>query len=454
MSFVAPLALAWLVAVGVAALDGRRRAVGVVAAVALAGVLLFDALLLARTLDGVTLEEVTGRWDAGIGIRLRVDAASAFFATLSSVVLFFVLVHEAIEGIRSRAFPALVLFLSVGLHGVFFTGDAFNFYVFFELSMVSAFALASYGHGGAELRATWVFVVVNLLGSVMLLGGVTALYHVSGTLDLDAMTARAALEGDMPLLLPAALVLAAFSVKLGLFPFHFWVPPVYRDTRPAVAAIFSGALATIGTYGLLRLGFGLFAPELEGARFLLVLLGAASALYGSVLAFHRRVAGETFAYASIAHAGLLMIAIGVGGENGVQAALWLMLAGSLDKTLLFLALDVPGAKGRLASGMGAMSASGIPVTIGFLGKLALLRAAVEADAIGVAIVVVIATAFAIGGLFRSFWRAPEAEPRPEMRRGGALLPFALIVAVVLLGAAPRLVSPIIHAAAAALGGAP
>src|SRR5690606_82371 len=127
----------------------------------------------------------------GIGIRLRVDAASALFATVTTLVLFGVLAHEILEGIRARVFPALLLFLCVGLHGVFFTGDAFNFYVFFEVSMVSAFALASYGHGGAALRATWVFVVVNLLGTVMLLGGVTALYHVSGTLDLQAIAIRA-----------------------------------------------------------------------------------------------------------------------------------------------------------------------------------------------------------------------------------------------------------------------
>ncbi len=454
MSFLTPLAIAWVAAVAVLALDGRKTQVACLALLALALVFVLDAGLLLRTQSGLVLEDVTGRWSAGIGIQMRIDAASALFATLSAAVLVIVLAHEMLEGIHSRAFPALVLFLCVGLHGVFFTADAFNFYVFFELSMVSAFAFASYGHGAARLRATWVFIVVNLIGSVMLLAGVTSLYHVSGTLNLEGMAVRVLREGGMPLLLPAALVFAAFSLKLGLFPFHYWVPPVYRDTRPAVAAIFTGALATIGSYGLLRLGFGIFAPELEGARTLLVLLGAGSALYGSVLAFHRRVAAETFAYVSIAHAGLLMLAIGVGGTKGISAALWLMIAGALDKALLFLALDVPAAKGRLLSGIGATSSSGIPLSVGFIGKLALLQAAVVEGAIGVAIVIVLATAFSIGGLFRQFWSTPEAEPREGGHTRCASMVFLLGLAVLLLGAAPALLNGVVEAAAHALRGMP
>lgn len=455
MIFLAPLALPWLTAVGVVAFDGRRRAVAGVAALALLLVLALDVVLLFETARGVVYEDVSGRWPQGVGIRVYVDAASALFATVSAFILFALLVHEALEGIRSRAFPGLVLFLCVGLHGVFFTGDAFNFYVFFEVSMVSAFALASYGHGRAELRATWIFVVVNLLGSVLLLAGVTALYHVSGTLDLEGLALRAEQQGEiMPLLVPAALVLSAFSLKLGLFPFHYWVPPVYRDTRPAVAALFAGALATIGSYGLLRIGFGVFGPELESARGLLVVLGVGSALYGSVLSFHRKVAAETFAYVSIAHAGLLMTAIGVGGVHGIEAALWLMLAGALDKSLLFLSLDVPGGKGRLLSGIGATSASGIPLTVGFIGKLALLDAAVASGALLVAVLVVVATAFSIGGLFRSFWQTPEPEPRSGGHGPRATFVFVLALAVLLFGAAPLLLRVSVHAAALALGGAP
>lgn len=452
MTFLVPLAVPWFAATLLVAFDGRRRFVAAMCAAALLVALIIDVTLLVRCASGVVYEDISGRWPQGVGIRLYVDAASALFATVCAFLLLVVLVHEALEGIRSRAFPALVLFLCVGLHGVFFTGDAFNFYVFFEVSMVSAFALASYGHGRAELRATWLFVVVNLLGSALLLAGVTALYHVSGTLDLEGLVARARAHEEMPLLLPAALVLSAFSLKLGLFPFHFWVPPVYRDTRPAVAALLSGALATIGSYGLLRIGFGVFAPELESARTLLVVVGLASALYGSVLSFHRQVAAETFAYVAIAHAGLLMTAIGVGGERGVTAALWLMISGALDKSLLFLSLDVPGAKGRFACGIAATSSSGIPLTVGFFAKMALVDAALREGAMSVAVLVILASAFTIGGLFRSFWQAPEPEPREGGHGPRATFVFLLALVVLSLGAAPLLISRLVHAATVALGG--
>lgn len=454
MTFFMPLAVPWFAAVSVVAFDGRRRLVATVAAAALLVVLVVDVVLLVQCANGAVFEDISGRWPQGVGIRVSVDAASALFATVSAFLLFVILVHEVLEGIRSRAFPALVLFLCVGLHGVFFTGDAFNFYVFFEVSMVSAFALASYGHGSAELRATWLFVVVNLLGSVLLLAGVTALYHVSGTLDLEGLAARARAVEEMRLLLPAALVLSAFSLKLGLFPFHFWVPPVYRDTRPAVAALLSGALATIGSYGLLRIGFGVFGPEIESARLMLVVIGLGSALYGSVLSFHRQVPAETFAYVAIAHAGLLLTAIGVGGERGITAALWLMISGALDKSLLFLSLDVPGAKGRLACGIAAMSSSGIPLTVGFVAKMALIDAALREGALGVAVLVILASAFTIGGLFRSFWQAPEPEPREGGHGPRATFVFLLAFVVLGLGAAPLFVSHLVRAASLALGGPP
>lgn len=454
MSFLIPLALCWFAAIGLSLLDGRRRAVALTAVAVLLAAFVVDVQVATETLQGRAFEDITGRWAAGVGIRLHVDSLSALFALTSTLVLVAVLVHELIAGIRARLFPALLLFLAAGLHGVFFTGDAFNFYVFFELSMVTAFALAAYGHTDAALRATWVFVMANLVGSVLLLSAITSLYHLTGTLDLSQIALRKELDGGTPLMLSAALMFAAFALKLGLFPFHAWLPPVYRDTRPAVAAAFAGALTLVGSYGLLRLGLVLFSAELTSAGPLLQGLGAASVLYGTLLGVHRSRPAEAVAYAAIAHAGYLMIAVGLGGTAGIVAALWLTVAGALDKSGLFLSLEAPSSGGRFTHIVAAMSSIGIPLTAGFLGKLYLLRAAALAEAWLPLAAVLVAGAMSIPLLFRAYDRTSG----PGRDRLGppsrALVSVALALVVVWIGVAPGPVTRLLHAAAAALGAAP
>ena len=261
-----------------------------------------------------------GGWQGGLGIVIRADALGVVFAVVSTGVLLFCLTYEVLGGTAGRALPGVVLFLATGLSGVFFTGDVFNFYVFFEMSMVSAFVLSAYGLGRRELRAALVFTVVNLLGSVLFLSGLAALYHVTGTLDMRQIGARfLAVEPNSSILI-ATLIFVAFGLKLGLFPFHFWVPPVYRDSRPAVAAMLSGAVANIGSYGLLRFGTDILPVELKFGSAVLIALGSASIIYGATLAVSGDHPADVLAYSSIGQAGYILVALAVGGPIGYATA--------------------------------------------------------------------------------------------------------------------------------------
>ena len=209
------------------------------------------------------VEATTGDWPAGVGITLRADALGVLFAAA--------LVAGAArrDGPRGRSTacasassPGWSCCSRAGLTGVFLTGDLFNFYVFFELSMTAAYILATYGGTRRELGAALVFTTVNLLGTFVFLLSVAGLYHVTGTLDMAQIAERMADVDPNAAILIAVGFFVAFSVKLGLFPFHFWLPTVYTGARPAVAAILSGGLANIGAYGLLRFGAELLPGEL------------------------------------------------------------------------------------------------------------------------------------------------------------------------------------------------
>jgi multicomponent Na+:H+ antiporter subunit D len=256
------LVIPWAAGIVIAITDGRRRAIGLLTVGLL--VVNFTALVVLAVdvaADGPR-SVTTGDWPVGVGITLRVDALGALFAALSSLALLGATAHEVAGGVRERGFCGFVLLLAAGLTGVFITGDLFNFYVFFELAMTAAYVLATYGNGRRELSAALVFTTANLLGTFVFLLSVAGVYHVTGTLDMGQIAERMGGVDASTGILIAVGFFVAFSVKLGLFPFHFWLPTVYTGAGPAVAAILSGGLANIGAYGLLRFGAELLPREL------------------------------------------------------------------------------------------------------------------------------------------------------------------------------------------------
>jgi len=408
-----PLGILWFGAVIVAMLDGTRRRNAVLSIVILASALVSTLVLGADVYRNGTQEMVVGGWEQGVGISLRIDTLGIIFAALSLAVLLAALVFETANGIKARIFPALVLFMGLGLTGVFFTGDAFNFYVFFEIAMISAYVLASYGETPRQFRSAFIFIVVNLLGSMLFLISIAALYHTTGRLDLVGIKAQVPLVAESPVVLISAVVFVAFGLKLGLFPFHFWLPAVYTSTRASVAAILSGALANIGSYGLIRFGADLLPRELEFGAPVLLVLGATSILYGGVQSISRHSANEVLAYSSIGQVGYIMVALAIGGDAGVFAAILYTVINGWNKALLFLAVSMRGWLVGTAFVIGAFSVAGVPPAAGFLGKVVMFRAAIEDASWSIVALVLLGGGLSFLYMFqlyrRRFWIAGEEE---------------------------------------------
>jgi len=434
----AGLGVTWLAAAVLAALDGRRRWVGWLGVTALAAALGAVVLLGFEVLQDGPVAMVPGGWPAEVGIRLRADALGVLFAALSLAVLLAALSYEVIHGVDSRTFPAVVLFMAAGLTGLFLTGDVFSFYVFFEISMISAYVLTAYGEA-RQAGAAFVFAVVNLLGSFLFLIGVASLYHVTGTLEMGAIATRMAEVQANTAILIAVTVFVAFSVKLGLFPFHFWLPAVYIGSRPATATILSGALANIGSYGVLRFGADVLSAELRFGATVILVLGAASIVYGALQAVSRRSAGEVLAYSTIGQVGYVLVALGIGGPIGFGAAVLYAVVNALNKTLLFLA---NGLRGWLVGGafaIGAFSVVGVPPTAGFFGKVALFQAGIEARSGVLVGLVFLGGALSFLYMFQiyqhDFWRGERTEE--PSTPGNRALVAGLAAMVVALGLWPE-----------------
>lgn len=415
-------------------LNGCRRVVGWLAVAALAGTLGVLVALAVGVFTRGSQEVVTGGWPAGVGIVLRADALGVGFALLSVLVLAAATAHEALLGIRERTFPGLVVLLAGGLNGMFLTGDVFNFYVFFELAMTASYALSASGGRRRQLRAALVFTAVNLLGSFIFLLSIAGTYRITGALAMDQVAAHLPAVEPNAAMLVATGFFIAFGVKLGLFPFHFWLPTVYAGARPAVAAILSGAVANIGAYGLLRFGAGIFVHELRLAGLTLVVIGAASIVYGAVLAVARGDPAEMLAYSAIGQVGYVLVAIGVGGPVGLAAAVLYTVVNALNKTLLFLAVELRGALVAGAFAVGALSVAGVPPAAGYLGKLEMFRTGITAASPALVALFVAGSALSLVYVFQvyqhRFWRPDPLAPA-AVGSWPARAPIAVLALVVL-----------------------
>ena len=428
---VLPLAILWIGAVGFALLDGTRPQI----AWASVGVLI--AALAATVVLGVdvyqdgTQSVTAGGWEPGLGITLRVDMLGILFAVLSLFVLTMALMFEVMQGVRARVFPALVLFMATGLTGLFFTGDAFNFYVFFEIAMISAYIMTGYGETPRQFRAAFTFTVVNLLGSVFFLIGIAALYHNTGWLDMQKIAEQMPLVEENPAILSATIIFVAFGIKLGLFPFHFWLPAVYTGTRGTVAAMLSGALANIGTYGILRFGGDIFARELDEGATVLMVLASASIVYGGLQALSRHSASEVLAYSSIGQVGYILAAIAVGGRIGFSAAILYAVLNSLNKTLLFLSAGQRGTIIGAGFAVGAFSVAGVPPVGGFIGKLALFRTAAHEHSIWLFVLFFVGGALSFIYMFQMFRRRQWVNEGDEVNPVGTFAVIGVVAVLIL-----------------------
>ena len=406
--FVLPFGLNWLLAAALTRLDGRKRWVTWTAII---GLMVSTAALFwvgVNVFRSGELVMVAGGWPRGVGITLRVDALGITFAVLVNLLLVFALLYENIVHFAQPEFPALVMFLAAGLTGLCITGDAFDFYVFFEVSMTASYIIASYGQSPRVVRGSLIFLVVNLLGSVIFLSGIVGLYRLTGTLDMHQIAVRLQqihLDPNVhtQVLMIATLIFSAFSLKLGLFPFHFWLPGVYRGVRPVSAAILGGVLANIGSYGLLRFGGEILRSELDAVKIPLFIIGSLSILYGGFIAVSRRQDRETLAYSSISQVGYVVIALAISGTAGIAAAVIYAVINALNETLVFA---VAGLRGRLvgaAFAIAGFSVAGVPPAAGFIAKAAVFRAAIGSP--GLVTIILLGGALSLVYMFQAFQQA-------------------------------------------------
>lgn len=388
---------------------------------------------------------------------VAVDGLSAAFVALGGV-LFAIGAAASSRVSHRRAYFALWCLLIAAVNGVFVARDLALFFVFWE-AMLIPLSILMWQWGGPDRRgATLRFLLYTMAGSAFFLAAVVALAVGRGTLDMAELAARpVAAEGQ---LLPAMFLLAAFAVKLPLFPFHAWLPRAYVAAPIPVALVLSGIVAKTAAYGIIRICLGLFPLGMATAAPVLVALAAVGTLYGALLATRQDDLRRFIAFSSLSHLNLIGLAVFAATATSLRGAVLASVSHGLVVASLFLLVAMLASRtssfalsraGGLAasapvltafSTLAVVAAIGVPGTSGFAGEFTVLAGTYErfpAAAAAATLVVIVAAIYGLGMLRRAY-HGPPLVSGVDLAWRERLLVIPLLVLIVAVGVAPRVVT--------------
>ncbi len=435
------------------------------------------------------IEYHMGGWEPPFGIELRVDSMSALLLLLVTGASSFALLagasslQDQIEAERQPMFFSAWLLAVTGLCGILVTADAFNVFVFMEISSLASYIIIAGGPDKRALPATFKYLVMGTIGATFYLIGVGLIYMMTGTLNFDDIGLRIGEVADMkPILIAAGFITVGLALKAAIFPLHVWLPNAYTYA-PHVVTVFLAACATkVSLYVLIRFDYVIFQPNLPGANlrdfYFLLPLSILAILIASSVAMLEGSLKRLFAWSSVAQIGYITLGASLISEAGLTASMLHFFNHALAKGALFLVLaclamsvarlhidSIGGIAKRMPWTMAAfvvagLSLIGVPGTAGFISKWYLITAALDFETWGsvLVIIIVISSLMAVAYI----WKIVEAayfgeDAQPDSAREAPVFLLVVTWSVVLLnlyfGFYPDLPYELASSAAANLIGA-
>jgi multicomponent Na+:H+ antiporter subunit D len=442
----------------VALLARRHRLAQRLLGVAGAGASLVVAVALLLEVDrrGIQALQVGG-WPAPFGITLVADLFSAIMIVLTALIGLAVAVYSLASidpGREAFGYYPLLHLLLMGVSGAFLTGDIFNLYVAFEVMLMASFVLLALGGERAQLEGAIKYVTLNLVSSALFLIAVGLLYGTVGSLNMADLASR--LRGDVsPGLLTALamLFLVAFGIKAAVFPLFFWLPASYHTPPVAVSAVFAGLLTKVGVYALIRVFTLLFVQDVGFTHGLILVVAGLTMVTGVLGAVAQSEVRRILSFHIVSQIGYMVMGLGLYTPLALAGSVFYIVHHIIVKTNLFLVaglmhrrrgsyeLKPLGGLYRDHLELGvlflipALSLAGMPPLSGFLAKLSLVRAGLEAESytiVAVALAVGLLTLVSMTKIWaEAFWKPAPAPPGPGPAPGQ---PPALVLPVVALAA--------------------
>ena len=368
--------------------------------------------------------------------------------------------------------------------GIVATGDAFNVFVFLEISSLSAYALIALGNDRRALWASYQYLIMGTIGATFILIGIGLIYQMTGTLNMNDLASRLPEVSQTRTVFTAfAFIIVGVCLKLALFPLHLWLPNAYAYAPSIVTAFFAATATKVAIYLLIRFTYSVFGSSFSfdalPLQYIFLVLGLLGIFVASTAAIYQTNVKHLFAYSSIAQIGYMIVGYSIGTAAGLTATLLHVFNHALMKGALFLALgavmyrigsvqlshlqglgrEMPLTMAAIVGG--GLSLIGVPLTVGFVSKWYLVLALIEKGWWPVAGLILLGSLLAIVYV----WRIVEAayfQPRMTGELYGGpvkeaplsfLIPIGLLIfANIYFGIDTRLSVQVAQAASASLFG--
>jgi multicomponent Na+:H+ antiporter subunit D len=404
-------------------------------------------LLLGQVLSTGPISYIFGNWPQELGIEYRVDEVNGLLlvliSTIGAVIIPFARRSVAAEIDESRVawFYSVYLLCVTGLLGIVITGDAFNAFVFLEISSLSTYILIALGRDRRALLASYQYLIMGTIGATFYIIGVGLIYIMTGTLNISLIAERIAdVEATRPVLAALAFIVVGISLKLALFPLHVWLPNAYTYA-PSFSTVFLAATATkVAIYLFVRYLFSIFGVGFVFADLpvgpVLIVLSVAAMFGAATVAVFQSDLKRMLAYSSVGQVGYITLGIALANLNGLTGGLVHLLNHALIKGALFMSVgamvfrsgkitneDLAGIGRRMplttaafvVAGLGLI---GVPGTVGFVSKWYLIVGALERGWWWLAFLIVASSLISlvyIGRVIEAAWFREPAKTLADVR---------------------------------------
>lgn len=410
------------------------------------------------------VHEVTWLEQIGLGYRMGVDGLSVLFVVLTAFLMPICIMASGAIKTRVADYMIAFLLLETMVIGVFCALDLVVFYIFFEGGLIPMFIIIGVWGGQNRVYAAFKFFLYTLLGSVLMLVAMIAMFLQAGTTDVTVLL-ETDFARDAQMWMWLAFF-ASFAVKMPMWPVHTWLPDAHVQAPTAGSVILAGVLLKLGGYGFLRFSLPMFPEASDYFAPMVFVLSIIAIIYTSLVAFRQTDIKKLIAYSSVAHMGFVTMGLFAMNETGVQGALYQMISHGFISGALFLCVGViydrmhtreiafyGGLVHRMPVfaaifGLFAMANVGLPGTSGFVGEIMTMVGAFQVSwwiATGAAVGVILSAMYMLT-VYRDVVFGeitnPKLENITDLNRMEWLIFVPLVIGTLVLGVFSTLITDV------------